>query len=82
MDIIANNREYVAFSELKKGDIFVLLADGEWYIKHRDDSAVKLTDGETVRLKVTALCECKDCVLVEKEIYTALTDKEHYDYGI
>ena len=83
MDIIANNRKYVAFSELKKGDIFVLLADGEWYIKHRDDSAVKLTDGETVKIKsVLLLCEVKDCVLVEREIYTALTDKEHYDYGI
>lgn len=82
MDIIANSREYVPFGELKKGDIFVLFAEGEWYIKHRDDSAVKLTDGGTVRLKTTALCECKDCVLVGREIYTTLTDKEHYDYGI
>ena len=40
MDIIANNREYTAFKDLGIGEIFVLIADGEWYIKHHDDCAV------------------------------------------
>lgn len=39
MEIIANNRannrEHIAFKDLKKGDIFVLASDGKWYIKNR-----------------------------------------------
>nr|DAR43788.1 MAG TPA: hypothetical protein [Caudoviricetes sp.] len=80
MDIIANNREYTAFKDLGIGEIFVLIADGEWYIKHHDDCAVRLTDGETLKPKsALLLCESKDCVLMEREIYTALTEKEHYN---
>lgn len=80
MDIIANNREYIAFKDLKKGDIFVFISDGEWYIKSNEDYAVRLTDGETVKPGSTLLpCEVKDCVLVEREIYTALTEKERYN---
>nr|DAZ22489.1 MAG TPA: hypothetical protein [Caudoviricetes sp.] len=37
MEIIANNRannrEYIAFKDLKKGDIFVLASNSKWYIK-------------------------------------------------
>lgn len=77
MDIIANNREYTAFKDLEIGEIFVLIADGEWYIKHHDDCAVRLTDGKTLKPKSAwLLCESKDCVLMEREIYTALTEKE------
>ena len=77
MEIIANNREYIAFKDLKKGDIFVLASDGKWYIKNNDFYAVRLSDGETVESDFTPLlCEIKDCVLVEREIYTALAEKE------
>ncbi|WP_302602354.1 hypothetical protein [uncultured Ruminococcus sp.] len=81
MEIIANNRannrEYIAFKDLKKGDIFVLASDGKWYIKNNDFYAVRLSDGETVEPDFTPLlCEVKDCVLVEREIYTALAEKE------
>lgn len=81
MEIIANNRannrEHIAFKDLKKGDIFVLASDGKWYIKNNDFYAVRLSDGETVEPNFTPLlCEVKDCVLVEREIYTALTEKE------
>ena len=81
MEIIANNRannrEYIAFKDLKKGDIFVLASDGKWYIKNNDFYAVRLSDGETVEPNFTPLlCEVKDCVLVEREIYTALAEKE------
>lgn len=80
MDIIANNREYTAFKDLEIGEIFVLIADGEWYIKHHDDCAVRLTDGETLKPKsALLLCESKNCVLMEREIYTALTEKECYN---
>lgn len=80
MEIIANNREYIAFKDLKKGDIFVFISDGEWYIKSNDNYAVRLTDGETVKpSSALLLCEVKDCVLVEREIYTALTEKERYN---
>lgn len=87
MEIIANNRannrEHIAFKDLKKGDIFVLASDGKWYIKNNDFYAVRLSDGETVEPNFTPLlCEVKDCVLVEREIYTALTEKEHCDYDI
>ena len=82
MDIIANSRQYKTFGELEKGDIFVLIAEGdfyfndeEFYMKRNDDSAVRLIDGETIIFRATALCELKDCVLVEREIYKALTDK-------
>lgn len=40
MEIISNNREYIAFKDLKKGDIFVFISDGEWYIKSNDNYAV------------------------------------------
>jgi hypothetical protein len=81
MEIIANNRannrEHIAFKDLKKGDIFVLASDGKWYIKNNDFYAVRLSDGETVEPDFTPLlCEVKDCVLVEREIYTALAEKE------
>lgn len=81
MEIIANNRannrEYIAFKDLKKGDIFVLASDGKWYIKNNDFYAVRLSGGETVEPDFTPLlCEVKDCVLVEREIYTALAEKE------
>lgn len=81
MEIIANNRannrEYIAFKDLKKGDIFVLASDGKWYIKNNDFYAVRLSDGETVEpILYFTLCEVKDCVLVEREIYTALAEKE------
>lgn len=82
MEIIANNREYIAFKDLKKGDIFIFISDGEWYIKSNDNYAVRLTDGETVKpSSALLLCEVevKDCVLVEREIYTALTEKERYN---
>lgn len=80
MEIISNNREYIAFKDLKKGDIFVFISDGEWYIKSNDNYAVRLTDGETVKpSSALLLCEVKDCVLVEREIYTALTEKERYN---
>lgn len=80
MDIIANNREYIAFKDLKKGDIFVFISDGEWYIKSNEDYAVRLTNGETVKPNYALLlCEVKDCILVEREIYTALTEKERYN---
>ena len=83
MEIIANNREYIAFKDLKKGDIFVLASDGKWYIKNNDFYAVRLSDGETVEPNFTRLlCEVKDCVLVEREIYTALTEKECNKCGI
>ena len=81
MEIIANNRannrEYIAFKDLKKGDIFVLASNSKWYIKNNDFNAVRLTDGETVEPSFSLLlCEVKDCMLVEREIYTALTEKE------
>lgn len=81
MEIIANNRannrEYIAFKDLKKGDIFVLASDGKWYIKNNDFYAVRLSDGETVEpILYFTLCKVKDCMLVEREIYTALTEKE------
>mgnify|MGYP006867469055 CR=1 FL=1 len=77
MEIIANNRNCIAFKDLKKGDIFVLASDGKWYIKNNDFYAVRLSDGETVEPDFTLLlCEVKDCVLVEREIYTALAEKE------
>ncbi len=82
MDIIAKTSQYLGFDELKKGDIFALLAEGEFYFKNGefymkccDDSAVRLTTGDIIRFKATALCELIDCVLVEKEIYTKLTEK-------
>lgn len=80
MEIIANNRannrEHIAFKDLKKGDIFVLASDGKLYIKSDDFYAVRLSDGETVEPNFTPLlCEVKDCVLVEREIYTALTER-------
>nr|DAZ22488.1 MAG TPA: YhfH-like protein [Caudoviricetes sp.] len=38
---------------------------------------MRLTDGETVEPSFSLLlCEVKDCMLVEREIYTALTEKE------
>lgn len=78
MEIIANNRDCIAFKDLKKGDVFVLVTDGKWYIKNNDFYAVRLTDGESVEVDSTPLlCKVKDCVLVEREIYTALTEKEH-----
>lgn len=78
MEIIANNRDRIAFKDLKKGDVFVLVTDGKWYIKNNDFYAVRLTDGESVEVDSTPLlCKVKDCVLVEREIYTALTEKEH-----
>lgn len=78
MEIIANNRDCIAFKDLKKGDVFVLVTDGKWYIKNNDFYAVRLTDGESVEVDPTPLlCKVKDCVLVEREIYTALTEKEH-----
>lgn len=50
MEIIANNRannrEHIAFKDLKKGDIFVLASDGKLYIKSDDFYAVRLSDGE------------------------------------
>ena len=80
MEIIANNSKCVAFKDLKKGDVFVLVTDGKWYIKNNDFYAVRLTDGESVEVDFTPLlCEVKDCVLVEREIYTALTEKERYN---
>lgn len=83
MEIIANDREYIAFKDLRKGTIFVFISDGEWCIKSNEDYAVRLTDGETVKpSSALLLCEVKDCVLVEREIYTALTSKEHCDYDI
>lgn len=83
MEIIANNRGHIAFKNLKKGDIFVLVSDGKWYIKSNDFYAVRLSDGETVEPDFTPLlCEVKDCVLVEREIYTALTEKECNKCGI
>ena len=48
MEIIANNRNCIAFKDLKKGDVFVLVTDGKWYIKNNDFYAVRLTDGESV----------------------------------
>lgn len=52
MEIIANNRannrEHIAFKDLKKGDIFVLASDGKWYIKNNDFYAVRLSDGNAV----------------------------------
>lgn len=78
MEIIANDRDCIAFKDLKKGDVFVLVTDGKWYIKNNDFYAVRLTDGESVEVDSTPLlCKVKDCVLVEREIYTALTEKEH-----
>lgn len=78
MEIIANNRDCIAFKDLKKGDVFVLVTDGKWYIKNNDFYAVRLTDSESVEVDSTPLlCKVKDCVLVEREIYTALTEKEH-----
>ena len=78
MEIIANNRDCIAFKDLKKGDAFVLVTDGKWYIKNNDFYAVRLTDGESVEVDSTPLlCKVKDCVLVEREIYTTLTEKEH-----
>lgn len=78
MEIIANNRDCIAFKDLKKGDVFVLVTDGKWHIKNNDFYAVRLTDGESVEVDSTPLlCKVKDCVLVEREIYTALTEKEH-----
>lgn len=40
MEIIANNRNCIAFKDLKKGDFFVLVTDGKWYIKNNDFYAV------------------------------------------
>ena len=76
MDIIANSRQYVTFSELKKGDIFFMLfCDDALYMKSSDNLAVRLTDGESRKIVKSKLCELIDCVLVEKEIYTKLTEK-------
>ena len=82
MDIIAKTSQYVRFDELKKGDIFIPLADGdfyfndkEFYIKCSDDSAIKLTNGESRKIVKSKLCELIDCVLIEKETYTKLTEK-------
>ena len=83
MEIIANNLDCIAFKDLKKGDVFVLVTDGKWYIKNNDFYAVRLTNGESVEVDSTPLlCKVKDCVLVEREIYTALTEKECNKCGI
>ena len=65
-----NNCKCVTFGELKKGDHFTTLVDGELYLKHLDDSAIKFVPVENVRFKA------KNCVFVEEEeFYTELTDK-------
>lgn len=80
MEIIANNRannrEYIAFKDLKKA-IFLYQPQMAMVHKNNDFYAVRLSDGETVEpILYFTLCEVKDCMLVEREIYTALTEKE------